>query len=195
MEEQKHVHIALVGSPRVGKTAFMIRYLDYRFQEHYDPTTTYNSMHKNSFVEDEYVRIHIIDLSGHTYASSNAYKCVFTKAQCIMIMYDVGNRESFDDVANWLKTINLFCHQSPLLVMVANKIDVNPRVISQDSGLAYARNMAIPYVELSVKDDAFSVQHLVKTWAECVLAQDNKPPKYWKKKTRNCCGSKQCIII
>ncbi len=73
-----------------------------------------------------------------------------------MIVYDVTNKKSFDDLKFWVESINL---QSKLtedienmpIILIGNKIDIPNRVISKDTALNYAKEHNFDYYETSAK--------------------------------------------
>jgi GTPase SAR1 family protein len=52
--------------------------------------------------------------------------------------YDVSNQESFDDLKNWFTQGKEYAKQGsiqdPVRILVANKVDLSPRVVSTEAG-------------------------------------------------------------
>ena len=80
----------------------------------------------------------------------------------ILMVYDVGNRKSFDAVNFWMQKIQQQADSSVALILVGNKCDMREeqRQVSDDEGRALAEKFGIPFHLTSAKtntgvDDAF----------------------------------------
>ena len=51
-----------------------------------------------------------------------------------MIVYDVTVQKSFDGIDKWLKEIDTFAERGTCKMLVANKTDLDDRVISTEQG-------------------------------------------------------------
>ena len=78
------------------------------------------------------------------------------------MVYDVGNRKSFDAVNFWMQKIQQQADSSVALILVGNKCDLREelRQVSDDEGRALAEKFGIPFHLTSAKtntgvDDAF----------------------------------------
>lgn len=70
-----------------------------------------------------------------------------------VIVYDVTNRESFENVYKWYKLIKDVRSSFIVFTIIANKIDlINERVISYSEGLKVAEELNAFYIETSCKD-------------------------------------------
>ena len=92
-----------------------------------------------------------------------------------MIVYDVSDRKSFDNIEQWLSDIEKFCPSKVCKMIIGNKCDINPseREVEISYAQSYADNLKIPYIETSAKtadnvESAFiqMVQQLIKNKAE-----------------------------
>jgi GTPase SAR1 family protein len=78
-----------------------------------------------------------------------------------MIVYDVSQRESFDNVKKvWYEDIKNAELTNVALVLVGNKIDLEEREVTFDEGMKLAEDFGMAYIETSAKtgenvDDAF----------------------------------------
>ena len=118
--------ILLLGDSSVGKTCFLMRYTDNTFQEIHMSTIGLDYKLKNVQLDDgKIVKIQIWDTAGQDRFRSitrNYYK----GAHGIIVMYDVTNKKSFDNVKNWVEQIReevLASLSSPQKSKKQNKID------------------------------------------------------------------------
>ena len=82
-------------------------------------------------------------------------------AHGIIIVYDVTERETYENVRQWMHEIDRFANENVCKVLVGNKCDlVDKRKISREEGEELAKSYNIPYIETSAKsnlcvDDSF----------------------------------------
>ena len=101
------VKIIIIGDSGVGKTNFMFRFAD----------NTFNSLHVSTVGLDykskiiilpsskKKVKIQIWDTAGQErYMALN--KSSFQKVQGIIIMYDLTDRKSFENIDKWLNIVS-----------------------------------------------------------------------------------------
>ena len=86
-------------------------------------------------------------------------------AQGIIIVYDVTDRESFDNVRQWMHEIEryklfqlIYCHhrfanQGVCKILVGNKCDLEEnRKVSFEEGMELSKHYEIPFLETSAKN-------------------------------------------
>ena len=83
-------------------------------------------------------------------------------AHGIIIVYDVTDRETFENVRQWMHEIDRFANDNVCKVLVGNKCDLeDKRKVSKEEGEELAKSYGIPYLETSAKsnicvEDSFS---------------------------------------
>ena len=71
-----------------------------------------------------------------------------------MLVYDITNRESFDNVKTWLAEARSNGNPELVILLCGNKIDRDDeRVVTHNEGEALARNNGILFFESSAKDN------------------------------------------
>ncbi|KAE9451585.1 hypothetical protein C3L33_16510, partial [Rhododendron williamsianum] len=74
-------------------------------------------------------------------------------AHGIIIVYDVTDQESFNNVKQWLNEIDRYANGSVNKLLVGNKCDLSAnRVVSYDTAKAFADEIGIPFMETSAKN-------------------------------------------
>ncbi|WOK99228.1 hypothetical protein Cni_G07940 [Canna indica] len=80
-------------------------------------------------------------------------------AHGIIVVYDVTDQESFNNVKQWLNEIDRYASENVNKLLVGNKCDLTEnRVVSYETGKAFADEIGIPFLETSAKD-ATNVEH------------------------------------
>jgi len=195
MADKKEIiyKILLLGDSSVGKTCFLMRYTDGTFQEIHMSTIGLDYKLKNVQLDDgKIVKIQIWDTAGQDRfrtITKNYYK----GANGIILLYDVTNQKSFQNIKTWLDQIKEEIEQKVSLMLVGNKIDdVDKRKVTKEEGENLAKELELLFYETSAKtgeniDEAFNC--LVKKTVEEHSKIEEKGTKLNQKKQK---GKKGC---
>merc|ERR1712093_527527 len=148
--------LLMIGDSGVGKSSILLRFVDDRFDESsMDPTIGVDFKVKMYDVpgdEQQRLKLTIWDTAGQERfrTLTSAY---YRGAHGIILVYDVGRRESFDALANvWLKEVELYStYPNAVKLLIGNKIDQEDRQVTHDEGDAFAREHATLFIECSAK--------------------------------------------
>ena len=70
----------------------------------------------------------------------------------IMLVYDITNAKSFDNIAKWLRNIDEHANEDVERMILGNKCDMeDKRVVSKERGDAIAKEHNIKFLETSAK--------------------------------------------
>jgi len=74
-------------------------------------------------------------------------------AQGIILVFDVSRAETFKNVQEWLKEVDIYStHEDAVKMLVANKIDKeDERVVTREQGRQFAKENSMLYIETSAK--------------------------------------------
>ena len=127
--------ILLLGDSSVGKTCFLLRYSDDTFTENHISTIGLDYRFKLVNLEnDKKVKLQIWDTAGQDRfraITKNYYK----GAHGIILMYDVTNISTFNNIKSWVTQIRENTTEKIKIALVGNKIDEEDiRKISYDEG-------------------------------------------------------------
>ena len=115
----------LVGDIFVGKSLFTHQ-LVHKQYEYTLPTTGPEFRTKVIQVRSESVKMQIWDTSGHE-AFKSLTKSYYKSSAGVMIIYDITNRESFNNVQSWLEEIREHANPKFTGILVANKNDLEKK--------------------------------------------------------------------
>ncbi|GIX98044.1 ras-related protein Rab-13 [Caerostris extrusa] len=110
--------VILVGESGVGKTSFVIRFADSKFQNVYESTVGVDCKKVQVTIEDKQVDLQIWDTAGQERFKS----IIFRSADGAIIMYDVTKKETFDEIPWWVKETREHLSGIPIF-LVGNKND------------------------------------------------------------------------
>ena len=151
-EEPISINIIALGNSTVGKTSYLIRNTKNKFEMHLS-TIGFNMLIKKIELRDgKKVSIKFFDTSGqeryHSLASS-----FIKKADGIILMYDITNRESFDKISKWWEDILNNKDKDFPVILVGNKSDLeNERKVQREEGENIAKEFNFIFYEVSNKD-------------------------------------------
>eukprot|EP00035_Acanthoeca_spectabilis_P007695 m.140965 g.140965 ORF g.140965 m.140965 type:complete len:204 (+) comp14047_c0_seq1:137-748(+) len=142
----------VVGNSGVGKSCLLIRFIDDTFDEDQGPTIGVDFKSKIVDIQGNAVKLTIWDTAGQE-RFRTLTASYYRGAHGVILVYDVSNRESFNDVTMWLNEVDVYATSDRLVKMlVANKIDKpNPEVTTKE-GLDFARDKNMLFIECSAKD-------------------------------------------
>ena len=149
-KKEPHFKILVLGDPSVGKSCFLIRYTEDTFQDVYLSTIGMDCKYKDVILEeDKSIRLQIWDTAGQDRFRSIT-KNLYKGAAGIMLIYDITNRNTFDNVKKWVNSIKEEVTSKVVIILVGNKIDLEKkRQVQTDEGEQIAEEFDMPFFECS----------------------------------------------
>ncbi|VEL25392.1 unnamed protein product [Protopolystoma xenopodis] len=144
--------LLLIGDSGVGKSCLLLRFADDTYTETYISTIGVDFKIRTIELDGRIVKLQIWDTAGQerfrTITSS-----YYRGAQGIIVVYDVTDLQSFNNVSTWLREIELYAHMNVNRLLVGNKCDMaTKKVVDTDRAYRYAEELGIPFLETSAKD-------------------------------------------
>ena len=144
--------IVLIGDTSVGKTNILSKYLTDEFDPESKATVGVEFGTKNFKIENNIVKVQIWDTAGQErYRSiTTAY---YRGAAAIIICCDCTNRESFDNIKNWIEEISKYTDNDSVdKIVFLNKCDLNEeRCIKKEEIEQSEKENGIKILEVSAK--------------------------------------------
>ena len=147
------IKLILVGDKSVGKTSIINQFIEKQFINEYIPTIGSDKIKKEIEIEGKKLNLEIWDTVGQEqYRAVN--KIFIKNAQIALIVYDITNRKSFENLNNWYNLIFEINKDSNVIVGVtANKTDLyENQVVDSEEGKNFADEKKISFFETSAKD-------------------------------------------
>ena len=145
------VKIKMIGDSGVGKTSIIYRYTENTFTENTQATIGVDYKNTTIKINENTVKLSIWDTAGqdkYRTLTSSYYK----GAHAMCMVFAIDNRESFENLNKWLKEFHDNSGGNDSLVMlIANKIDIQDRVVTKDEAEQYAKKNSMIYTEVSAK--------------------------------------------
>ena len=144
--------LVLIGDTCVGKSCILVRFSDDIFDDNYVTTIGVDFRFKTMVVKNKVVKIQIWDTAGQErYRSiTTAY---YRGAAAIIICCDCTNKESFNNIKNWVEEIGKYTDKDAVDKMVfMNKCDLTEeRCIKKDEIDKFEKENGIKVLEVSAK--------------------------------------------
>jgi Ras-related protein Rab-6A len=145
--------LSLIGDGGVGKTSMVQRYVHGIFNADYKATIgTFISKKECEFKElKTSVKFMIWDLAGQN-QFQRLWPDYLTDSSVGIIVFDITNRESFENVKKWYDIIKKVILPKTFLILIGNKVDLSDmREISAEEGIDLAKELKVYYMETSAK--------------------------------------------
>ena len=144
--------IVLIGDTCVGKSCILVRFSDDIFNDSYVTTIGVDFRFKTMVVNNKVAKIQIWDTAGQErYRSiTTAY---YRGAAAIIICCDCTNKESFNNINNWIEEIGKYTDKDSVdKIVLMNKCDlVEERCIDKNEINKFEKESGIKVLEGSAK--------------------------------------------
>ncbi|KAM8999037.1 ras-related protein Rab-37 isoform X1 [Sarcophilus harrisii] len=144
--------VMLLGDSGVGKTCFLIHFKDGAFLSRtFIATVGIDFRNKVVTVDGTKVKLQIWDTAGQERFRSVTH-AYYRDAQALLLLYDITNRSSFENIRAWLTEIHEYAQRDVVIMLLGNKADVSrERVVRSEDGETLAREYGVPFMETSAK--------------------------------------------
>uniref|UniRef100_A0A3B4AR07 small monomeric GTPase n=1 Tax=Periophthalmus magnuspinnatus TaxID=409849 RepID=A0A3B4AR07_9GOBI len=135
--------VMLVGDSGVGKTCLLVRFKDGAFLAgSFISTVGIDFRNKVMNIDGVKVKLQIWDTAGQERFRSVTH-AYYRDAHALLLLYDVTNRASFDNIQAWLSEIHEYAQQDVVLMLLGNKADSShERVVKRED---------VPFMETSAR--------------------------------------------
>ena len=147
-------NIIVVGESGVGKSQIISRIWGDEFNPNSRATIGIDFKMINIHVKNKNIKFKVWDTAGQERYKSLA-SSFFRNVQGIILVYDVSNKESFEDLKIWLDSIksNLGSSENNVKkIIIGNKIDLD-REVTKDEAETFCKQLKIEYFETSAKEN------------------------------------------
>lgn len=167
--------LLLIGDSGVGKSCLLLRFADDTYTESYISTIGVDFKIRTIELDGKTIKLQIWDTAGQerfrTITSS-----YYRGAHGIIVVYDVTDNESFNNVKQWLHEIDRYACENVNKLLVGNKSDLTAkRVVSTEQGKEFADSLGIEFLETSAKTST-NVEQAFLTMASQIKARMKTQP-------------------
>ncbi|XP_062386961.1 ras-related protein Rab-26-like [Sardina pilchardus] len=113
--------VMLVGDSGVGKTCLLVRFKDGAFLAgSFISTVGIDFRNKVLSIDSVKVKLQIWDTAGQERFRSVTH-AYYRDAHALLLLYDVTNKASFDNIQAWLTEVHEFAQKDVVLMLLGNK--------------------------------------------------------------------------
>jgi small GTP-binding protein len=133
----------VIGDHEVGKTSIIRMFVEKNFLEQYRATIGLNILSHNFIAFGNNISIMLWDIGAQKYFKRYR-KTYYNGAQAAFIVFDLTNRESFENVKYWHNELKEFIDNKDLpIIIVGNKTDVpDKRAVGYEEGIQLAKDLS-----------------------------------------------------
>uniref|UniRef100_A0A3P8WVX0 small monomeric GTPase n=1 Tax=Cynoglossus semilaevis TaxID=244447 RepID=A0A3P8WVX0_CYNSE len=114
--------VMLVGDSGVGKTCLLVRFKDGAFLAgSFISTVGIDFRNKVMTIDAVKVKLQIWDTAGQERFRSVTH-AYYRDAHALLLLYDVTNKASFDNIRAWLTEIHEYAQQNVVVMLLGNKV-------------------------------------------------------------------------
>ncbi|CAN6447734.1 unnamed protein product [Victoria cruziana] len=144
--------VVVIGDSAVGKSQLLNRFSKNGFSDDCRATVGVEFQTKTLLIQRKLVKAQIWDTAGQERykAITSAY---YRGALGALLVYDITNRRSFDNVQRWLEELRATADRNLVIMLAGNKSDLeNLRAVSTESGREFAEREGLFFLETSALD-------------------------------------------
>ena len=151
--ELKKLTIFTLGDKAVGKSSFIAKYMNNTFSENHVTTVGIDFITKNYRLPNEKeIKLFFYDTAGQEKYRSISFN-LLKNADGILLMYDISNRLTFDNINQWKGSIREIKGDDFPIILLGNKCDLEEnRNVTKEEGKKLANEHGFLFLETSCKE-------------------------------------------
>ncbi|XP_076156469.1 ras-related protein Rab-15-like [Alosa pseudoharengus] len=167
------LRLMLLGDSGVGKTCLLWRFTDDDFHPSHISTIGIDFKMKTLEIEGVRVRVQIWDTAGQE-RYQTVTKQYYRRAQGILLVYDVTNEHSFQDIVKWASDVDECAPERVRWILVGNKCDEEERRrVTTEQGNKLAKTYGMDFFETSAFSN-YNINECFTRLTELVLHANRK---------------------
>jgi Ras-related protein Rab-18 len=169
--------IIIIGETHVGKSSLMLRLTDDKFETDQTLTIGVDFKTKIMNIDGVNIKLAIWDTAGQE-RFRTLISAYYRDALGAILVYDVTNKKTFENLETWLKELELHGTKSNIAkIIVGNKTDMPNREVSREDGIRFAKKHRTLFLETSAKTNEnvrTAFEEVVKQIMETESLFDNR---------------------
>ncbi|XP_073257418.1 uncharacterized protein [Porites lutea] len=158
--------VIIIGDYKVGKTSLLCRYTG-REPPSDDCTMTLDFRAKTVKRKGKRVKLQIWDIAGQE-RFRTAVASYYRGALGVLLVYDVTNRQSFQNIGYWHEEMKRFCDPDAQGILVGNRCKSHLRDVQPEEGRQLAEHLQVPFCEISTAKN-INIKECFDELVDCLL--------------------------
>lgn len=157
LKGKNEMNIVLIGEKQTGKSSFIIKLIENRFENLYIPTVFIERSSKKILYNNKTYILNF-EVTPGVEEYKEDYTELYSKAHFILLFYEVGRNDSLKRAKNFIKKelknqMVMYSNNSSSIYFIGNKIDIYPNQSNLDVK-KYCDKHKINFFEISVKTNS-----------------------------------------
>jgi len=176
--------LLLIGNSSVGKSSLLFRFVENVWDDSFVPTIGVDFKLKTLEVNGKKVKLQIWDTAGQE-RFKNITASYYRGGNGVLVVYDITDRESFDNLNSWLIEIEKNANKNVYKLLIGNKCDLeDKRKVTFQEGKDFAESNGMKFMETSAKT-ASKVQEAFELLTNEIIKASINKEKGLEKKENN----------
>ena len=160
----------IVGDSSVGKSNIMLRFTQDKFNTGPKPTLGVEFASKRLTYNNTDYTVQIWDTAGQEQFKS-IVRGYYKDSAVALVVYDITNKDSFQNIQNWITDCQNLAPSSILIILIGNKSDLeDERKILKERG----ENLANEYNMTFFETSALNGSGIKEAFQKCIETIDNR---------------------
>ena len=173
VEPEYFIKLLLLGDISVGKSSFIYRFIYDKFNPVEMPSSKLDLQSSDIIVSKNKIRVQLWDTVGQEKFRSITQSLI-SKMQGIVIMFDLTNKETYDNIKTWIELIREQSKKLPIII-IGNKCDLEEeRIIQKEEAKGYYKKQKLKYVETSCKNGT-NIKKAISKICKIIINSQEKP--------------------
>ena len=173
VEPEYFIKLLLLGDISVGKSSFIYRFIYDKFNPVEMPSSKLDLQSSDIIVSKNKIRVQLWDTVGQEKFRSITQSLI-SKMQGIVIMFDLTNKETYDNIKTWIELIREKSKKLPIII-IGNKCDLEEeRIIQKEEAKGYYKKQKLKYVETSCKNGT-NIKKAISKICKIIINSQEKP--------------------
>ena len=108
----------IIGNSAVGKTSLILRLKNEAISDNYSNTIGVDLKNFNIKLNNKKYKLNIYDTGGFEIYNQFVVP-YFKKLACALIVYGIDNKESFDNIENWIEEFKNLAPKTVLMILIS----------------------------------------------------------------------------
>ena len=170
------IKVILLGETGVGKTNLINAVKGINYSQDTKSTINIQSIKKIMTIYESNYKVKIWDTAGQEkFRALN--RLYYKDSKIVLLIYDITNKKSFDEIKYWLNEIKTTLGDEPILGLVGNKCDmISNKEVDENIAKKFAEDNNMKFKLCSCKEDPKSfnlfLRSLVKDYIKKYIKAD-----------------------
>ena len=142
----------IIGDSGVGKSCILLRFADDTFTDNYYSTIGVDFRFKCVDIGERKCKLQIWDTAGQERLKT-VTRAYYRGADGIIIVFDQTDKESFNNIQNWIDDISKYSTEDPAKIIIANKDDISneKKIIKSEDISELEKKTGLEVIKTSAK--------------------------------------------